>query len=254
MAKESEKVVAVPGAEDFLALAEGSEVREALEYNLSVGERITMRDLARVKTTGGGSKWLWEERGEEKMEPEIVGALVGCFRLGMLWPTEDSVKGVPPVLVTHDLVTARRISSDIGDLDAEVLEAARIGDNEYDWRKLPYTKVGTSRDGNSARAKESRVLCILRREDAFPLRIIAGVGSLGAVTTFIKTLPVPSYRCIVALRKEKAMSRGGQEYYRIVPKLVGTLGKEAGAEIRRLYTDPLMADMESDAGVQSVSE
>lgn len=225
----------------FLALRPDSDVREALLANLGPGESITAADLPRVPTPAGGGKvWSWMDSGNNEQSAKTIdGALVYCGVRGTLWNSEEPVAGTSPVLVSYDLLTAVRVNEDIGDLDAEVLESCRIGDRLYDWRRLPYAQFGSSSNGRGKRAKESRLLAILREDEAWPLLVSAGVGSLKTVSPFIRRLPVPHYRAVVSLTLEKVENAGGQPYSQIVPRLLRTLTKEEGDLLRRLYTEPL---------------
>jgi len=44
---------------------------------------------------------------------------------------------------------------------------------------------------------------------------------------------------VVSLTLNKAVSKGGIDYSQIIPELVGTISREEGLVIKRLYTDPL---------------
>jgi len=158
---------------------------------------------------------------------------------GTLWGSEDPQSGVQPVLVSYDLMHAVRMNEDIGDLDADVLESCRIGDRLYDWRRLPYNQYGSASNGRAKRCKESRLLAILRENEAWPLLVAAGVGSFKTVLPFVKRLAVPHYRALVSLTLQKVENSGGQPYSQIVPKYLGAVGKEEGEIVRRLYTEPL---------------
>lgn len=225
----------------FLALRPDSDVREALMANLGPGETLNASDLPRVSTPAGGGKvWSWTDSGNnEQSAKSIDGVLVYYGVRGTLWGSEDPQGGVSPVLVTYDLLTAVRLNDDIGDLDAEVLESCRTGDRTYDWRRLPYNEYGTSKSGRGKRCKESRLLAILRENEAWPLLVTAGPGSLKTVTPFVKRLAVPHYRAIVSLTLEKIENAGGQPYSQIVPKYLGEISKSEGEIVRRVYTEPL---------------
>lgn len=225
----------------FLALRPDSDVREALMANLGPGETLQASDLPRVPTPSGGSKvWSWVDSGNnEQSAKSIDGLLVAVLPRGTLWGSEDPQGGVQPVLVTYDLMTATRVNDDIGDLDADVLESCRIGDRLYDWRRLPYNQYGSASNGRAKRCKEARLLAVLREDEAWPLLVAAGVGSFKTVLPFVKRLPVPHFRAVVSLTLDKVENSGGQPYSQIVPKLLGTIGKEEGDVVRRLYTEPL---------------
>ncbi len=229
----------------YLALRPSSDIAEALEANLANGERIKETDLTRVKIPGSGAtRWAIPGiKGDETVD-EIVGVLVHYSPRGVLWPSED-VGNALPVLVSDDLRTARRVNEGIGDLDSEILDAMMLDDGRYDWRGSDehgpnkYNDFGTGKQGIGKRCKESRMLGILREGDAFPLLIIAAPGSLKTVVPFVKKLTVPHFRAVVSLKLEKQKSKGGQDYARITPTLVGELSREEGTRIKQLYTDPL---------------
>jgi hypothetical protein len=225
----------------FLALRPDSDVREALMANLGPGESLLASDLPRVSTPAGGGKvWSWTDSGNnEQTAKSIDGILVYYGVRGTLWGSEEPQGKASPVLVSYDLMTAVRVNDDIGDLDAEALEACRIGDRQYDWTRLPYNQYGTSKSGRGKRCKESRLLAVLRADEAWPLLVTAGPGSLKTVTPFVKRLPVPHFRAVVSLTLEKVENAGGQPYSQIVPRTLGTISKEEGEIVKRLYTEPL---------------
>lgn len=243
MVPSGELIVGYEGSK-FMALRPDSDVREALLANLGPGETLQASDLPRVPTpAGGGRMWSWIDSGNnEQTAKSIEGVLVYYGARGVLWGSEDPQSGVKPVLVTYDLVNAIRVSDDLGDLDADVLESCRTGDKTYDWQRLPYNQYGTSRGGRGRRCKESRVLAILRADEAWPLLVTAGPGSLKSVTSFVKRLPVAHFRACVSLTLDRVENAAGQAYSQIVPKLTGTLSREEGELVRRLYTVPLAAE------------
>jgi hypothetical protein len=226
---------------NFLALRPDSDVREALTANLGPGESLNASDLPRVPTpSGGGKVFAWTDSGNnEQSAKSIDGALVYYGVRGTLWGSEEPQGKVSPVLVSYDLITAIRVNDDIGDLNADQLEACRTGDRTYDWTRLPWNQYGTSKSGRGKRCKESRLMAILRRDEAWPLLVTAGPGSLKTVVPFVKRLPVPHFRAEVSLTLDKVENAGGQPYSQIVPKLVGTISKEEGEALRHLYTIPL---------------
>jgi len=225
----------------YLALRADSEIAEALAANLVAGETIQASDLCRVKTPAGGGKvWQWTDAaGVERSEKAISGLLVAYIPSGSLWGSEEPAKGELPVLVTYDFVTARRVNDRIGDLDEEQLEACRVGDRLYAWDRLPWTQYGSGKGGVGKRAKECRLMFVLQAGETWPVLVTAGPGSLKTVGPFVKKLPVAHFRCEVELTLAKQESSGGIVYSQIVPRLVGTLSREEGAVIQKLYTAPL---------------
>jgi hypothetical protein len=226
----------------FPALLPDSDIAEAIEANTQ-GRGFDLQALVKVKTPAGGSKtWVYRDSGNNEVETKAIeGIIVYYGQRGVLWNSEDIQKGRPPLLVSYDLRTAERVSEDLGDIDPAALEACRIGDRLYDWNKLPWNKDGSGRGGFGRRCKESRVMAILQEGEAFPVIVSAGPGSLKTVGPFVTRLEVPHYRARVALTLEKATSQGGIDYSQIIPRLTGKISKEAGANVRRIYTVPLMA-------------
>ena len=226
----------------YPALQPDSDIAEAISANTQ-GRGFDLNALVRVKTPAGGSKtWAYLDSGNNEVETKSIEGLLVYFGMrGTLWGSEEVTKGRLPVLVSYDLRTAEKVNNDLGDIDPEALEACRIGAGVYDWQKLPWNKDGTGRQGIGRRCKESRVMAILQDGEAFPVIVSAGVGSLKTVCPFVTRLPVAHFRAKVSLTLEKATSVGGIDYSQIVPRLIGTIGKDAGSAIRKLYTEPLMS-------------
>lgn len=236
--------LAVIDHNQFAALVPGSDVGEALAANLMPGEGFDESMLVRVKTpSGGGTVWTIPDVSGEENTPTIRGILAGYARRGVLWPSEEPREGTMPVLVTHDLVRAKRVG-DIPPEMADTLESCRLADGTYDWQKLPYTQFGSGKGGFGKRAKEQRIMFILRENDPFPLVVTAQPGSLKTVKPMVARFPVPHFQSIVELTLKKVVSRGGQPYSQIQIRLAGQLSKEAGQRVKSLYTDPLHAAAE----------
>lgn len=225
----------------FLALRPDSDVREALMANLGPGETLLASDLPRVSTPAGGGKvWSWTDSGNNEQSAKSIDGVLAYYGVrGTLWGSEEPQGKASPVLVSYDLMTAVRVNEDIGDLDADVLESCRTGDHTYDWTRLPYNQYGTSKSGRGKRCKESRLLAILRADEAWPLLVTAGPGSLKTVTPFVKRLSVPHFRAVVSLTLDRVENAGGQPYSQIVPKYLGEITKAEGETVRQLYTVPL---------------
>ena len=220
-------------------LEEGSEVAEAMRVNLSTGESISPSLLERVPMpTGGATTWSFSMNGNDISTKEIVGVPVYFAPRLTLWPTEEP-SGKSPVLVANDLLVAHRVSDDIGDLDPAVLEAARIGDRTYSLEKLTYAQWGSGKGGKGKRMKESRIVCILTEDAAWPLLIQAGAMSVQPLADFFVRLSVPYYQCVVGLSLTKEQNAAGQPYARIKPRQVGKLTREQGQALHATYTAAL---------------
>jgi len=244
MSKKTETELAVlePG---FLALQGDSLFAEAMAANLSAGETIQVSDLIRIKTpAGGGRTWQYvNSDGAEVESKAITGLLCLVAPLGQLWGSDEPTKGQRPVLTSHDLFTATRTNDSLGDIDADQLEAFRVGDRTYDWRALgaegsPFG-WGSGKGGVGRRVKESRTVAILQPGEAWPVLISVGGGSLSTFAPFIKRLKVPHWMVNVSLTLQKVASKSGIDYSQVVPELIGTVSRDEGLVIKRLYTDPL---------------
>lgn len=230
-------------SENFLALAEGSDLAEAMSANMIGGGGITAQDLIRVKTpTGGSTVWRFEDITGDVEAKELTGIFVFWAAGGVLWPTENP-SGASPVLVTKDLKTARRVGDDYGDLDPDVLDSFQNPDGTYDWHRLCVAKgapygFGSGKNGGK-RADEYRTIGLLRPEDTLPIMVTVKGGSFKSMLPFVTRLPVAHYRCIISLGLEKTTNNNGQEFSRIQPKLVGQLTKEQGETVKEMFTEPL---------------
>lgn len=228
--------------DSYLALQEGSEIREAMQANMAGGASLTEQDLIRVKTpSGGATKWTIESITGDEVVPAIEGILVYFCMRGVLWPSEDPGDH-RPVLVTDDLIHARRVGDELGDIDPKTLDKFKRSDGSYDWQSLPYNQFGSAANGVGKRCKESRVLFVLPQDKAFPYVVQAQPGSLKTVKplfTQLTNVGLPYYRAVISLTLQKVKNSGGQEFSQIVPRVIGSISPETGAMIKREYTEPL---------------
>jgi hypothetical protein len=229
------------GLIDFKSLRPDSRQLRIIQANTE-GEPIRETDLSKVKTpTAGGTKWTVPVNGNEETMDEITGLLVCIAKRGYLWPKEDPTEQ-RPVIVSNDLVTGYRVSDDLGTIDPKALEKYRTGDRTYDWVALangPEFGFKTARGGAGKRAKEYRILAILRDGDVWPTLVTVGPGSLSAWSPFQKTLPSFHYEVVVGLSLKKETNGNGSPFSMLKPRVVGVISEEAGEVARRLYTEPL---------------
>lgn len=240
--KENGGALALTTCEGYLDAQKTADLAEAWKANLGTGETFDVNDLVRIKTpAGGGTMWEYEDAmGNLQHAKEIEGVLVYFARRGTLWPSLDQT-GSPPVLVTENLIAARQVSTELGDIDQAVLDKYRNDDGTIDWVNLPYNQWGTGKNGAGKRCKESRVMFILRKGDVFPVVVQAQPGSLKTVVPWIKKLTIsqaiPYYAAVVSLELQPAVSKvGNHKYSQIIPKLTGVLDRESREKIRVNYT------------------
>jgi hypothetical protein len=229
--------IAVSGS--FRALSPNSEIAEVIEANLGGGS-LRRSDLTFVKIpTGGSTRWVWSVAGNEFAEKAITGLCVVATRVEYnLWPATTAKPGNVPFLRSLDGVVGHRVGSDHGDLDLSVIESAKNADGTYRWRDIPYCQW---QDRKPPRAKPSRVIGVLREEDASPVFVQVSPTSLKPVDDFLRALAaqfVPHYRAIVELTLEKKKGQSA-DYAAIVCRHVGTVSQEDGERAKKLFTSPL---------------
>lgn len=229
--------LAVVSRDKFVALRDDSDIAEAMAANIAVGEKIDESVLTRVPTpTGGGTTWVIPGVAGEESAQEIRGILVHHCRRGVLWPASTLTQGAIPVVISHDLQVGEQIGPIPTDM-AATLNKCKRPDGTYDWPAL-YSVYG-GRGSTDRRAKEQRVMFVLREGDPWPLIVVAQPGSLKTCKPFLLKLPVVYWRAVISLTLKKVANATGQPYAQIVPALVGTLSKEDGERVKNLYTDPL---------------
>lgn len=227
---------------DFPALSPTSRQMKVIEANLA-GETMRETDLVSVHAPVGGksTKWEIEVDGNTEATDEIVGVLVGVAKRGLLWPFEDP-SDQRPIVVSNDLIVGYRVGEKLGDIREEDLEKYRVGDRRYDWQALsngPEFGLGSARNGIGKKAKEGRILAILRQGDTWPLLVHVGVGSFKNLLPFLKRLPCFQHEAVIGLRLKIEKSSGGIQFAQIVPRLVGQLSEEQGEVANRVYAGPI---------------
>jgi hypothetical protein len=230
----------------YPTLVPDSRLRQALQANTKIGAGFEISDLERIKTpTGGQTKWLIPTVTGEEVVDALIGIPVYFGLRGILWPSEEpTMEGLTPLLVTTDLLKARRVGDDYGDIDPDELEEYALGDGWYDWTKLPWNQWGSGPKGVGTRCKESRVLAILREKETFPKIWNAPRMSSRILGPFIRRLPIRHYEAVISLGLQAVTNPAGQPYSVPTCKLVGDLGEETGKTVYELYTDPITKLME----------
>ena len=219
-----------------------SDLAEAMKANSSGG--IDRTSLPTVSMpTAGNTQWSFTSAmGQEITAKAIVGIPVSKKKTGVLYPVEGGGFGKPPVLRTDDCITATRISDDLGDIDPDVLEAARIGDNEYDWQKLEYAQFGSASNGFGKRVNEYLEIAMLQENEAYPIVVRVSAGSIRVCESFIQLMPCVYWGSIIELGLVKAENKNGNAYSQVKPKLVDVLPKDVRDNIKQLYSIPLGAE------------
>jgi len=228
--------------DSFRALAKGGMADALLSGSIGRGT-ISSKDLPWVRIpTGGSTRWSWTTKsGKEFSEKAITGLWVVLGPTeSVLWPNSDATPGSHALLTSDDGIVAYRTGQDYGDLDRNVIEAARNADGTYSVAKLAYFQwEGRGPGSKPPRAKSSRVIGILRREDLFPLFIRVSQTSLKAIDDLYKGLyfdGIQHWQTEVELSLEKRKGARA-DYAAIVAKTVGDVGEEQGRIAKARITD-----------------
>jgi hypothetical protein len=253
---------------DFLALAEGSDVAEALRENMDEGG-FNEQDLVQVKTPSGGGSF-WEVNGPSGKEalPYIQGVIVFRCQKGLLWPSEEPGE-TRPVLMSDDMKTAK-LCMDWQDVPTDmqlVLEKHELTAEEvtectgiidpaaqprlFWWdgpKKLPYCEYGSSTKPGSKgkRAKDKQILYVLRKNEGLPLRLELGPTSIKPVRQFFNQMSdLPHCRCEVKIGLKQLKNESGKDYSIATFERCAVLDKEAGDMIAHQYKRVIKAAHEA---------
>lgn len=228
----------------FASLIEGSDLNEAIQANNQEGS-LSLLDLPDIgMPLGGATQFTYEDAtGNEVTVKSITGILTLVAKTGALYGSSQIGSG-PPVLVTNDCVTARRVSDSIGELDEDELEKARIEGDLYRWNDLSYCQFGSAANGRGKRCTEKLILGVLQSGEAYPVVLKASAGSITRVQKFVKLLPVPHWRAVVEFSLVKAEG-AANPYSMIKPRQVDSLNKEMGDMVLDMYTNPMKKSLES---------
>ncbi len=239
----STALATIEARKDYVALQDGGQIMEAMSANMGEGASLRESDLTRVAIpTGGSTTWLVPNIAGDEAAKSIEGILVYQCARGIVWPKAEAEDGSLPLLVSHDLKTARLVADNATPEFLASIAEAKIGERQYDWEKLPQCQWGSGKDGVGKAAKEQRVLYVLRRDEPLPLVVTVQPGSLKNWQQFIIAMTkvgIPYYRAVVSLALEKAQSTNGSPFARVVPTLVGTLSREEGDIIREKFSEPM---------------
>jgi len=225
--------LATVGVHNWVALKEGSSIKEAMDANLGEGAGLSERDLIQAELPTGanvGGDWIIPSiTGNETCE-SIEGILVHVQRRGLLWPTFEPKKGTLPVLTTDDLEVARQVAAEIPqDMQEELARCFNVDSNTYDWNALTYNQFGTGKNGVGKRCVEQRLFFVLRETDPLPIVVTAGPGSLNKARDFLKKLSaagIPYYKAVVKLTVTSETNANGIDYSGIKIVLIGSLSDE----------------------------
>ena len=195
-------------------------IGELIKENVG-NEGITPWDLDRVKMpSGGGMSWELPTEGGMTPTVEFEGVIIHHQAARVYWESDmASGGGTPP-----------NCSSNNG--------ASGVGDPGGSCSNCPFAQFGTEAGGGRGQAcKQIKRLFIMRQESLLPLMISLPPTSLSVVKKYM--LRLTSYQrayhsVITKFGLEKATSKDGIEYAKVVLTMAGPLSPEDSAIMKGL--------------------
>lgn len=198
---------------------------------------ISQFDLDRIKVpSSGATTWMIPSLDGEEPNKEIVGVIVAWRDVRAYWEASfsDAGGGAPPDCASDDAIKGYGMP---GGPCAE----------------CPLAKFGSDERQIGQACKAMRLLFILRSNDILPITLAAPPTSLRGLRQYFLRLASKEihYNAVVTkLSLEKAKSKAGPEYAKIVPTIAGELTPEEAERIRQ-YTEMLTPQLER---VQATSD
>jgi len=201
-------------AETYPGLAPDPEMLELLEENLGSDAEIGVRSFPRVKVPSGDtSSWIMKQGGREVAMKTITGIIVSWSARRSMWINGEPDGSSPDCSSTDAKVP---VSGGLFAVDGE-----RGNQNpQGKCGTCPMAQFGSATDGNGGQAcKEQRLLYVLPHGALFPVIVHVPRTSIESVVSFMISLlqqSKPYYTVEIVVSLEKAKSKAGQEYNRVV--------------------------------------
>lgn len=191
------------------------ELRELIEENLG-GDSLSVRDLDRVKVpAGGGTTWEVPTFEGEVHSKEIRGIVIHRATRRAYWPKKELSED-PPDCASNDGIEG-------------------VGEPGGACAECPFNEFQSGHDGISKACKEMRQLFILTEDSLIPIVVTIPPGSLANVKAYFLRLlraQKKSTDVVTVLSLEKAKSKGGIDFARVVLNAGQQLEPEAAVAIR----------------------
>ena len=207
-------------------------IRDTIEANVGAGG-LTQFNLDRIKAPSGGAEFfsIPSIKGPKPAD-SFEGIVVYWKDARAYWSKPLSQGGnSPPDCTSDDGITG-------------------VGDPGGDCRLCPFAQFGSKLDekGNAAAGQACRAirpLFVLRPGAILPIVVPAPPTSQRAVQQYFLRLVnegLPYWRVLTKFKLEKASSRGGIAYARIIPELVEVLPDDLSSTIEA-YRAALMPQL-----------
>lgn len=193
------------------------DIKELIEMNLD-GEDITPGMLDRVKVpAGGATQWAIPddtEEGGERYEKVIRGVIIYSKMGRTFWKCEQATAGTPPDCVSDDCIHG-------------------VGDPGGFCEQCPYAQFGSAKggEGQGQACKKKRMIAILTEQSILPLILYVPPTSLKDMTKYLLSLStrhkLPRHAVITEFSLVKDRNPNGNDYSRIVPRIVGKIDDPA---------------------------
>lgn len=217
-------------AETYPGLAPDEEVLALLEENLGDDADIGVRNFPRVKVPSGDtSSWMMKQGGKEIATKTITGIMVAWSARRSFWLNGEPDGSPPDCSSTNAKIPVP------GGLFA--LDGERGNQNpQGKCGTCPMAQFGSAPDGNGGQAcKEQRLLYVIPHSSLFPVIVHVPRTSIESVTSFMISLLNKGrayYHVEITVGLEKAKSKAGQEYNRVVLEEVRELSDDEVAAVK----------------------
>lgn len=254
----SKAVVPQAFAETYPGLAPDEEVLALLEENLGNDADIGVRNFPRVKVPSGeSSSWMIKQGGREVAEKTITGIIVAWSARRSFWINGEPDGSAPDCSSTNAKVP---LSGGLFALDGE----RGTQNPQGKCSTCPMARFGSETDKTGAPAagqacKEQRLLYVIPHGSLFPVIVHVPRTSIESVISYMISLlnrGKAYYHVEVKVGLEKATSKAGQEYNRVVLEDVRELDETEVAAVK-VYSGQiktLVSDFNASFTRDSVTE
>ena len=193
---------------------ETADIQELLRENLG-GDTLNPNDLDRVKVpAGAGTRWEIPTISGTEAVQTIEGVIVHRASRRAYWPEKFSGANDPPQCFSDDGING-------------------VGTPGGSCADCPLNQFGTAGDGKAC--KETRQLFVLTADSLIPVVVTIPPASLANVKAYFLRLlrnQLTPLDVVTNISLEKAQSKGGIDYSRVVLTAGGRLDLDATARLK----------------------
>jgi len=196
---------------------DAEQLGKIIEQNIG-DQGINRFDLDSIGVpSGGATRWTVPTLEGDEAQEAITGIIIHWKDVRAFWSTDYSGGNTPPECYSDD---ARK----------------GVGDPGGKCSECPYSQWGSG-SGDAQACKKMRIIFLIRSGDILPVVITSPPTSLTNIKKYFMRLAsrgIPYYGVVSSLELEKAVSGGGIEYSKIVPKYESKLNDDQLKDIKAI--------------------